>query len=266
MTLSPLNVDLTDGALELVGRLTQASNATFLAELAPESANGGEVAIRCVYKPMSGERPLWDFPDQTLALREVAAYELSAAAGFDVVPPTVLFDGPLGTGSLQAWIGDLEQGPDFELVDIVPSNEVPEHGWFEVLEGIGANHELVTVIHADDARLRSMALFDAIINNADRKGGHIIGAGEKVFGVDHGVSFHHEPKLRTLLWGWQGDRLTPVETELTQRCSDVAKDVLGELLSRREIQAVRRRCRDLVDSAVMPSAPGDWPAVPWPPF
>lgn len=261
MTLSPLNVDLTDGALELVGRLTQASNATFLAELAH-----GEAVTRCVYKPMSGERPLWDFPDQTLALREVAAYELSSAAGFDVVPPTVLFDGPLGTGSLQVWIGDLNQGPDSELVDIVASNEVPDAGWFEVLEGIGANHELVTVIHADDARLRSMALFDAIINNADRKGGHIIGAGERIFGVDHGVSFHHEPKLRTLLWGWQGQGLEHAEITLAQRCADVAGDVLAELLSRREIQAVRRRCHDLIETARMPSAPGEWPPVPWPPF
>ena len=188
--------------MEITGRLLQASNATFLAEL-----NHGSDKVSCVYKPTEGERPLWDFPQRTLGLREVAAYEVSRIGGFDLVPVTVLVEGPLGPGSLQVWVEE-DEAQTSQLVDLVATAAVPRDGWFTCVEGLGADDQPVSVIHADRPDLRLLAVFDVVINNADRKGGHIIGSQGRIFGVDHGVSFHTDNKLRTLLWGWAGSELT----------------------------------------------------------
>ena len=193
MSHPALTVELTDGELSVTGRLLQASNATFLAELTTE---GGPV--ECVYKPVEGERPLWDFPQRTLGYREVAAYEVSRIGGFDCVPVTVFVDGPLGPGSLQAWV-DADDEETARLVDLVPTRQVPAEGWFGCVQGLDADDRPITVIHADVPDLKLLAVFDVLINNADRKGGHILGSGGRVFGVDHGVSFHTDAKLRTLL-------------------------------------------------------------------
>lgn len=256
-----LSAVLTDGELQLAGRLTNASNATYIAVLTT-----GTEQIECVYKPIRGERPLWDFPTSTLGLREVAAYEVSRAGGFDVVPVTVLIDGPLGPGSLQAWV-DADAAETDALVDLVPSDQVPDGGWFAVVEGEDAQGRPASVIHADSVALRRMAVFDVLVNNADRKGGHILGSRGQVFGVDHGVCFHTDPKLRTLLWGWAGVELTEDELTAVRRVRDETPDRLYELLAEPEIEELWSRAERLLQRGRFPRPQrGYYPAIPWPPF
>ncbi len=255
-----LTIEPGDGELEITGRLMQASNATFLAEL-----HSGDDVTQWVYKPIEGERPLWDFPHRTLGLREVAAYEVSRIGGFDCVPVTVLVDGPLGTGSMQAWV-EADADETDHLVDLVPSEQVPRQGWFSCVDGLDASDRAVSVIHADVPLLRRLAVFDVLINNADRKGGHILGSEGHVFGVDHGVSFHTDHKLRTLLWGWAGADLDDGELALVRRARTDAPDQLDTLLSEPEIAALIRRADLLLKRGRMPRPRGEWPSIPWPPF
>jgi len=255
-----LTTPLTGGELELTGRLVEASNATFLSRL-----QTGSVETDCVYKPIQGERPLWDFPRHTLALREVAAYEVSRIGGFDVVPVTVLVDGPIGLGSLQVWV-DSDRSEVEQLVDLVPTTSLPRKGWFDVVEGFDAGERSVTVVHSDSEDLRRLAVFDVLVNNADRKGGHILASEGRVFGVDHGVTFHCENKLRTLLWGWAGTPLNDGDLSCVARVRDEAPAQLGELLADAEIEALVRRAEVLLRRRTMPRPRGSWPAIPWPPF
>ena len=260
MTHPALQPPPTEGELAITGRLMQASNATFLAALTSD-----EATVQCVYKPVDGERPLWDFPQRTLGYREVAAYEVSRIGGFDCVPVTVFVDGPLGPGSLQVWV---ESEPDAvdALVDLVPSAEVPATGWFSCVDGLDAGDRPVSVIHADDPELRRLAVFDVLINNADRKGGHILASEQRVFGVDHGISFHTDNKLRTLLWGWAGTQLHDHELAMVARVREEAPDQLESLLSGPEIAALVRRADLLLNRRRMPRPRGEWPSIPWPPF
>lgn len=245
------------GTLSLVGRLVQASNATFLAE--------DEEGTRFLYKPIDGEAPLRDFPDRTLARREVAAWLLSEAAGFALVPPTHwVADGPFGQGSAQLWI----EGSQTDLVDLVAAEEVPED-WFGIVVGVDEDERPVALVHADEPALRRLALFDIIANNADRKGAHIIHsieAGEEhVHGVDHGLTFHAQDKLRTVLWGWSGQTLTEDELELVHHAAE-SVEVLERWLDETEIIATRLRAERLLAAGEFPS-PGDrWPVIPWPPL
>jgi uncharacterized repeat protein (TIGR03843 family) len=255
-----LTADLAQAELQITGRLLQASNATFLAELQTD----GET-IECVYKPLEGERPLWDFPHRTLGLREVAAYQVSRIGGFDCVPVTVLADGPFGPGSVQVWV-DVDETETNKLVDLVPSSAVPKQGWFAALEGLDANDRPVSVIHADVPDLRLLAVFDVLINNADRKGGHILGSAGRVFGVDHGVSFHTDHKLRTLLWGWAGCELNLRELAAVRKARNEAPDQLDALLSNQEIAALIHRADLLLSRRRLPRPRGEWPSIPWPPF
>jgi uncharacterized repeat protein (TIGR03843 family) len=253
-----VNADLVEGELRLHGRVMPASNATFVGEI------GG---VRVVYKPVAGERPLWDFPDGTLADRERAAYLVSEALGWNVVPETWLRDGPHGPGMVQRW-----QEPDEEqvAVTLVPEGEVPD-GWLRVFDGLDGHDRPVSLIHEDTPALRRMAVFDIVVNNADRKGGHVLEMPDgHRYGVDHGVTFHNDPKLRTVLWGWLGERLTDEEVsavrglraEVGGRLGDALADHLTDL----EIDALVRRCDRLAERAVMPAPRGEWPAIPWPPF
>jgi uncharacterized repeat protein (TIGR03843 family) len=253
-----LTTELPPGELEIAGRLVQASNATFLATLTV-----GEEQQTCVYKPIRGERPLWDFPTGTLGYREVAAYEVSRLGGFDVVPVTVLADGPLGLGSVQAWV-EADEEETSELVDLVAADELPLEGWFDVVDGLDSLDRTVAVVHADDSRLRLLAVFDALINNADRKGGHILGSAGRVFGVDHGVSFHTDPKLRTLLWGWAGTELTDDELAAVRRVHEQVPGRLSDLLAEPEVEALVRRAEILLRRGHFPQPRGH--AIPWPPF
>jgi uncharacterized repeat protein (TIGR03843 family) len=227
---------LRDGDLEIEGRLVDASNATLYCSVTLD-----DVTAACVYKPVRGERPLWDFPDGTLAGREVSAYLVSVATGWDLVPPTVLRDGPFGVGMCQLW--------------------------FDTDESV----DLVALSRSDHPDLRRMAVFDAIVNNADRKGGHLLPmTGGRVHGVDHGVCFSAEDKLRTLLWQWRG---TPLGDDAIEVLSALRADLEGPLgealhehLTRREARATVRRVERLLTNGCYPEPSEDWPAIPWPPF
>ena len=250
--------DLRDGELTLHGRVMPASNATFVGQI-------GEVTV--VYKPVAGERPLWDFPDGTLAARERAAYLLSEAFGWDVVPLTFLREGPHGPGMVQVW---QEPDDDEEAVTVVLSG-ARRPGWRHVFDGVDEHDRGVSLIHEDSAALRRMAVFDVVVNNADRKGGHVLPmTGGHRYGVDHGVSFHTDPKLRTVLWGWAGERLDDEETAglglVAESLDADLGDLLCELLTPYEVEATRRRVARLLRTCELPTPHGDWPAIPWPPF
>ena len=227
---------LTHGDLQVTGRLVDASNATLYA-----TATRGAHSLVCIYKPIAGERPLWDFPDGCLAHREYAAFVVSDFLGLDLVPLTILRDGPYGPGMVQQWI-DIDEGID-----------------------------LSQFFSTDHPRLRAMALFDAIINNTDRKIGHLLPLDqERVLGCDHGVTFHSEDKLRTVLWQWAGesfnaDEIKVLEIARTQINEDLG-DLLAPLLTEIEIRQIARRVSDLLDSGTFPLPNPDWPAVPWPAF
>ncbi|MCM6761453.1 SCO1664 family protein [Rathayibacter sp. ZW T2_19] len=249
---------LMSGVLELTGRITTASNATFLARIGGTSV---------VYKPVSGEKPLWDFPDGDLAGREAAAYLASEALGWNVVPRTWLRDGPLGPGMVQLW-QDID--PEQDAVDLVPSAEVAE-GWRHVLDGSDEEDRDVSLVHEDSAALRRMAVFDVVVNNADRKGGHVLAMPDgHRYGVDHGLTFHVEHKLRTVLWGWIGEPLTADELDALGRLRSAIDGPLGaalsELLLDEEIEVLGRRCDRLRSSGRFPAPRGGMPAVPWPLF
>jgi uncharacterized repeat protein (TIGR03843 family) len=228
---------LCRGTLDIEGRLVMATNATLYCTIALDGRSAA-----CVYKPVAGERPLWDFPPGTLAGREVAAYAVSRAAGWDLVPPTVMRDGPFGPGMCQLWI-DADTGTD--LVKLARSR--------------------------DNAALRDMAVFDAVVNNADRKIGHLLPAGDgRLYGCDHGVCFGEEYKLRTVLWQWSGQQLperamASLTTLKAQLDGGALARELSELLSAAEIQATRDRLEMLIEHRIHPYPPENWPAVPWPP-
>ncbi len=260
LTLPLRSGRLSSDELEITGRLLSASNATFLTQLRTDGLD-----VQCVYKPTQGERPLWDFPLRTLGRREVAAYELSRVCGFDCVPVTVFVDGPLGPGSLQVWV-ESEDDAVAQLVDLVPSRKVPREGWFRCVEGLDADDSAVAVIHADDPALRRLAVFDVLVNNADRKGGHILSSEGHVFGIDHGVTFNVDHKLRTLLWGWGGSELTETERALVRRARDDAPAGLVGLLDDDEVDAMVRRADLLLNRNRLPRPRGQWPSIPWPPF
>jgi uncharacterized repeat protein (TIGR03843 family) len=256
--------ELLEAQLVVLGRIMPASNHTFLTRL-------GDTGAQCVYKPSSGERPLWDFTDGTLADREYAAWVVSDHLGWDIVPPTVLRDGPAGRGMVQLWMEPEESADDRpDPVDVVPEGMMPP-GFLHVVDASGARDEPVALVHEDSEPLRRMAVFDIITNNTDRKGGHVLPMpGGHRHGVDHGVCFHTEDKLRTVLWGWAGQRLSPlelsgVESVLTGLDSSL-RESLEDLLTMREVDAVARRCERLLRVGSFPMPRGGWPSIPWPPF
>ena len=247
---------LRSGRIELVGRLVESSNNALLVRLLGPAAEtlawvpGGDSPLAglgrgfyAVWKPTAGERPLFDFPVGTLTRREVAAFAVSEALGWAIVPSTVLRDGPSGEGMLQRWV-EVDPGAD-----------------------------VVAILTGDDPRLRRIALFDAIVNNTDRKGGHILPVpGGHLHAVDHGVTFSVVPKLRTILWAWEGQpfeaaeraALASVATALRPRSR--LERSLRQLLAAREVTATRRRVDALLATGVFPGPNPDWPAIPWPPF
>ncbi|MFF4132818.1 SCO1664 family protein [Streptomyces mirabilis] len=254
------------GELKVRGRIREASNAVLYCSVSYE----GRDAF-CVYKPIAGERPLWDFPDGTLAQREVAAYEVSEATGWGLVPTTVLRDGPYGEGMCQLWIEALPEADGDGLLALVEAEE-PAAGWKAIGFAEVGEGETALLVHADDVRLRRLAVLDAVINNADRKGGHLLPAGEgRLYGIDHGVTFNAENKLRTLLWGWAGEPLTPEAVEVLISLRDgLAPGAplatrLAELITTTEIDATRARVEAMLASGKHPEPSGEWPAIPWPP-
>ncbi|GLZ52426.1 SCO1664 family protein [Actinomycetospora sp. NBRC 106378] len=270
-TPDPVDVDrledlLRRGTIDVEGRMTDASNTTLFCSVTLDG-----VSDHCVYKPVRGERPLWDFPDGTLAGREVATYLVSKAAGFHVVPPTVLRDGPFGPGMVQRWI---ETDDERELVDVVEPKLV-QPGWRTVLRARGADGEPALLVHADDPGLRRMAALDVVVNNADRKGGHVLaGADGRTYGVDHGICLHQETKLRTVLWGWVGeplddevkDGLKRLRAALSPGNAAELGDALNDHITLREVKALRSRTDRLLHDDELPSPSGGWPPIPWPAF
>ena len=252
-------VDLDGAELELTARLTTASNATFVGLIGDREV---------VYKPSRGERPLWDFPDGDLARREVAAHLVSEALGWDIVPRTWLRDGPHGPGMVQLWC---EIDPEHPAVDLLPTDEVPETGWRTVLEGSDEDDRPVSLVHEDSTALRRMAVFDVVVNNADRKGDHVLALADgRRHGVDHGLTFHVEHKLRTVLWGWIGDELDDDETAALRRLrADLDGDLgveLAGLLTEEARVATIARLETLLGAGRFPAPSGESSAVPWPLF
>ena len=234
-TMTEILEHLERGELNVTGLLVDASNATLFAQCTYAQS---EMAV--IYKPVAGERPLWDFPDGNLAQREFAAYLLSEASGLKVVPPTVLRDGPFGIGMVQQCIT------------------------------IDENVDLAKFYREDLPELRGMALFDAIINNTDRKIGHLLPHIDgHLYGCDHGVTFHADDKLRTVLWQWANQQMTDEEVSLiaglTEMITSRSLD-LTSLLTAIEIEALLARIARLKEVRKFPVPSGEWPAVPWPPF
>ena len=261
---------LAKGELTVLGRITDASNAALYCSVSYEGREA-----HCVYKPVAGEQPLWDFPDGTLAQREVAAYEVSEATGWALVPPTVLREGPYGEGMCQLWIEAESEGDDGSgagrLLALIEDEE-PGEGWKAIGFAEVGEGKTALLVHADDERLRRLAVLDAVINNGDRKGGHLLPAPEgRLYAIDHGVTFNVDDKLRTLLWGWAGEPLTAEVLEVLARLEDgLARSAplatrLAELITAAETDAVRSRVRELRRTGRHPQPSGQWPAIPWPP-
>jgi hypothetical protein len=233
--MSSLERLMSEGTLSVTGRLVDASNATLYGTIVD-----GKDEVRVIYKPIAGERPLWDFPDGNLAQREYAAFLLSELGNWNLVPLTILRDGPFGFGMVQQWI-DIDESVDLALF-----------------------------YREDHPSLRAMALFDAVVNNTDRKIGHLIPSPDgRVYGCDHGVTFHEEDKLRTVLWQWASLKLSIEELEQLQklRTSLEAKgELFTSLISDLEFQALLDRVDRLLNEKTFPEPSDEWPAVPWPPF
>jgi uncharacterized repeat protein (TIGR03843 family) len=226
---------LRTGEIDALGRMPWSSNATYLVNITGE---GGEMLA--VYKPQRGERPLWDFPRGTLCNREVAAYAVSEALGWNLIPDTVLREGPAGVGMVQRFV-----------------DHDPDDQYFTLLEA-----------HGDD--FRRMAALDIVINNTDRKGGHCLKATRdgRVFGIDHGVSFHAQWKLRTVIWDFANE---PLPAEICSRLHRLLDDLHGDLgeqlaplLDRFEFDAMRARTEHLLATGVYPDTDGDYHSYPWP--
>jgi uncharacterized repeat protein (TIGR03843 family) len=255
--------DLT-GELDVIGRIAGSSNMAVLGRL------GGERYV--ISKPVRRERALWDFPDGTLAGREVAAHLVSELGGWGLVPPTVLRDGPLGAGSVQLWIGDpMDPLDEDSVVDLVPTGAVPD-GWLPVFDGETSTGAEVTVAHQDLPDVRSLAVLDAVMNNSDRKGSHCLrDATGRLWAVDHGVCFHATPKLRTVLWGWAGEPLPNADLARLHRLEAALDEpavlsTLGVLLPEDDVTALRSRTVHLLRRGRHPAPAPGWPAVPWPPL
>lgn len=253
---------LHQGRLDVTGRIVDASNATLLCTVYCDG-----LSAECVYKPICGERPLWDFPDGTLAGREVASWLLSEATCWSLVPPTVLRSGPLGLGMVQLWV-DTED--EHGLVDVVALDAVPQ-GWRTVLRAHDRHGDPVLLVHADTEGMRRLAVLDVLLNNADRKGGHVLaGLDGAVYGVDHGICLHREDKLRTVLWGFLGEPLSAVTLEVLRRVRCELDGPLGIALTEHvtpaEVRAVQDRADHLLTTKTFPGPTGKWPAIPWPAF
>lgn len=233
--MSDLKELMTEGELSVTGRLVDASNATLYGTVV-----AGDEEVRVIYKPIAGERPLWDFPDGNLAQREYAAFLLSELGNWNLVPLTILRDGPFGFGMVQQWI-DIDESVDLALF-----------------------------YREDNPSLRAMALFDAVVNNTDRKIGHLIPSTDGgLYGCDHGVTFHQENKLRTVLWQWAGLNLSVEELEQLQKLRkslETEMELFTRLISVPEFQALLGRVDRLLTEKTFPEPSDEWPAVPWPPF
>lgn len=258
---------LADAEVVPIGRMRSASNAVYqcLLREAGESDGGApddiDPAVLCVYKPAAGERPLWDFPGSVLARHEVAAFTVSEALGWGLVPETIWRDDlPMGPGVLQRWVA-ADVGDDVELFE---RGQVPP-GWLGVIGGEDERGRDVVLAHADSERLADLALFDVAINNADRKAGHLLGNGSAVMGIDHGVAFHHEWKVRTVLWGFAGRPIGERREAALRGLAEAVADGLPlDGIGQTARTALLERVAGLLRAGVYPAPRPGWPVVPWP--
>lgn len=248
--------------MELIGAIDTASNLTFMVELTADNRQH-----KGVYKPVAGEQPLWDFATGSLAEREFAAYVVSEALGWNVVPPTALRSGPHGVGMVQLWCEPTATQPAVvaTTADEFPAQYVP------VTQTLNRFGQLLVLGHEPSTRLREIALFDIVVNNTDRKGGHVLSMADGNHrGIDHGICFHEDDKLRTVLWGFMEQELSPAEisrlTALKDWLTTPSAQVLDELLTPTEIRALGQRLERLLQSRRFPRPDGNWPALPWPVF
>lgn len=254
---------LADSELDIEGRLLDASNVALRVWV-----SDADRRVAAVYKPIRGERPLWDFPDGSLAGRELAASLVSDATGWNFVPRTVLREGPLGPGTVQQWVGPLEGRDDPEFVRIDPLEQMPE-GNVAVLMVRDERDRPLVVSHSDTPRLRSLALFDVLVNNADRKASALLADDRTFWAIDHGLCFHEEDKLRTVFWGFAGQSLREADIVALQRFSsalangELAQD-LALVLTDSELHALHRRLDALLAERRMPDVPDDRHPLPWP--
>ena len=227
---------LAEGEISVEGRLVDASNATLFVTI-----SDGPNEMRAIYKPIAGERPLWDFPDGNLASRERAAYLVSEALEIHCIPLTILRDGPFGIGAVQEWI-DVDESINLEIF-----------------------------FREDLPQLRWVALLDSIINNTDRKIGHLLPhPSGQLFVCDHGVTFHEENKLRTVLWQWAGQPLTEIEllrlSKFAQFLNADESDEIRALITAAEFSALMERTERLLSEKRFPEPNPEWPHIPWPPY
>lgn len=218
--------------LKIIGRLVDASNATLQAVI-----EDSDPLIKVIYKPIAGERPLWDFEDGNLASRELSAFIVSDVGGFEIVPFTTLRDGPFGMGMVQQWIE------------------------------VDSNVDVIEFGQSENTQLKRLALFDAVINNTDRKFGHLLlDQSGKLYGCDHGVAFHKENKLRTVLWQFAGINFDQDEINLLDALLKIDwREKLSTYITEEEIQALYIRIQNLISDGKFPEPSQSWPAVPWPP-
>ena len=225
---------LRSGDIEIIGRMPWSSNATFLVTISNQERDAQ--SMLAIYKPRHGERPLWDFHEGTLCQREVAACVLSDLLGWSLIPDTVLRDGPAGIGSVARFY-----------------DHNPEEHYFEIFE-------------SREPIFKKFAAFDVLANNTDRKGGHVLLATDgHVWGIDHGVCFHEDPKLRTVIWEFGGEPVPhELRTDIERIIGDLATSELAELLTENELAAIERRARRLLSTGRYPMTVGDYRDHPWP--
>lgn len=252
VTFDQLSDGLNSNTLEPIGRLVDSSNNALMCSL-----NG----IKVVYKPQRLEAPLWDFAEGTLGRREVAVSEIDRFLGWDLVPPTIWWESaPVGPGSVQVFI----EGAQISDVGLFEEGQIPD-GWFYLFTGELEGQE-VHVAHANSPDLMKLAVFDAVINNADRKGGHLLrDHASRLWAIDHGVSLHEEPKLRTVLWGWAQSPLQPDIAEDLMRLASELETLELEGISQAEREALLSRVTRVLSHG-LPLPSRRWPAIPWPVF
>jgi uncharacterized repeat protein (TIGR03843 family) len=252
---------LQNGEIHIEGLIPDSSNGALQVSIKSDN-----IILKAIIKPEATIRPLWDFPERDLNNREYATYLLSSELGLDFVPPTVLreIEG-IGPTLIQKWIEEIEN----DSIIVKNPKDIPKE-YLKVLEGYDELNKLICLAHADSVFLRNLAIFDLVINNADRKGGHIIkDTTNNFWAIDHGVSWHEEEKIRTILWGWIGNELSNYDLLIIEKSNKILHRWLAEdfeYLTQFELKAAINRCEKLMSNKVFPQPSKEWPAVPWPIF